>query len=88
MPCAGNHENGSKKPIVMLHREVDGIGFIGGRVEWLNGNTSQRLVDENGTSLTTAADEMLDDDTGTVESGTQIPGYRSMMLATLYSSEA
>jgi hypothetical protein len=82
----GNHENTGKKPIVMLHREADGIGFTGGRIEWLNGSLSQRLVDAAGASLTTAADEMLDADTGNVASGTQIPGYRGMMLATLYSS--
>ncbi len=57
-------------------------GFVGGRVEFLNGNTSQLLVETTVpyNPLTKAGEYMSD----AIGGGSTIPGYRGMLSAFLY----
>lgn len=74
-------------PVVQRFDEESGRGLIGGKVEFLNGNANQQLVNPTDpwAPTTRAGVYMMDSVIGNVPHESEIPGYRGYMLAFLYN---
>lgn len=78
----GNYETPEASVQYIFNGDAGLYGFIGGRVEFLNGNSTQLLVEQATpyNPLTVAGERMSD----AIGGGSTIPGYRGVLSAFLY----